>query len=121
VRKPLPPLRLVDAEGLEPTVRVLGDPRRTPLLVLEDEHSDRAGLPVPRRRENGLGDPVHGCAQSACDRLRLASGPRPEKGDRDVQVLERNDPDAFHGELGALPGGDGICGRVGQAEAEKEA
>ena len=61
------------------------------------------------------------CAQSACDRLGLASGPRPEKGDRDVQVLDRNDPDAIRGELLPLPVGDFICGRVGQAEAEKEA
>jgi hypothetical protein len=38
-----------------------------------------------------------------------------------VQVLERDDPNAFHGELSALPGGDGFSGRVGQAEAEEEA
>ena len=100
---------------------VLGDPGRTSLLVVEHEHPDRARLPVPHRCEDGPGDTVDGFPQSAGDSLDLASRPRAEEGDRDVQVLDRNEPDALDGQLLQLPGGDGLSGGIGQAEAEKEA
>ena len=102
-------------------MRVLGDPGRTPLLVVEDEHPDRARLPVPSRREDGPGDTLDGSPQSTGDGLDLAGRPRAEEGDRDVQVLDGNEPDALHGQLLLLPRGDGLRGRVGQTEAEKEA
>ena len=38
-----------------------------------------------------------------------------------MQVLDGNEPDALHGQLLLLPRGDGLRGRVGQTEAEKEA
>src|SRR5439155_12096503 len=121
VRKPVPRLRLVDTEALQPSVRDLGDPGRTPLLVVEDEHPDRARFPVPRRCEDRPGDTVDGFPQSAGDGLDLARRPRTEEGDCDVQVLDGNDPDALHGQLLVLPRADGPSCRVGQPEAEKEA
>jgi hypothetical protein len=102
-------------------VRDLGDPGRTPLLVVEDEHPDGARLPVPRRCEDGPVDRVDGFPQSAGDGLDLARRPRAEEGDRDVQVLDGNDPDALQSKLLVLPRSDGLSVRVGQAEAEKEA
>ena len=102
-------------------MRVFGDARRAALFVVEDEHSDRPRLPVPSRREDRLGDPLDGLAQSARDGLDLSADCEPRKAIVTCRFSSGNDPDALDGQLLVLPRGDGAGGRVGQAEAEKKA
>ena len=119
--KPRTALGLVDPELGQPPMRLSGDPRRVSILVVEDEHSDRARLAIAKRSEHRLGDTTDGASQGSSDRLDLAGRPRPEKRNRDVQVLDRDDAHALPVELAALPCGDLSRRVVGQAEAEKEA
>jgi hypothetical protein len=96
VREPPPPLALVHAERLEAALEIVRENSRTPLLVVEREHPDTARLAVAAQREpcrSGLGSRL---PQRADDRVELAHPPVPEEGERDVQVLRRNGPDAGH-------------------------
>src|SRR5919202_1070967 len=69
VRQPRALLALVDAEVLEPLEQVEREPLRTALLVVEDEHSDAAGLAVAADGE----PPGRTAGRSRPERLRDAA------------------------------------------------
>ena len=121
VRKPPALLGLVDPESRQPPVNVLRNPRRMPVVVVEDEHADGARLSVPNRGEQGPSRALGPCTQRSGDRGDLIGRPRAQKRDRDVQVLFGNEASLFRrAELFLLPAGDSACGRGRQAKAEKE-
>ena len=102
-------------------MNVFGDPRRMPVLVVEDEHPDAARLPVPHRGEHGLRSAVGPSRSAPRDRRQLTGRPRAEERDRDVQVLLRNEAGPLgRTELVPLPARDAASRLAGQAEAEKE-
>src|SRR4029079_5117501 len=91
---------------------------RVTALVLEDEHADASRLAIATRNETDLPRPGGCFAQRQDDRVDLAGRPMPEKRERDVQVLSRDDPNAC--ELRTLPPLDLVEDAVGQAQREEE-
>src|SRR5919202_946746 len=65
VREPWPALPLVHAEPLEPLVEIPREGGRAPVLVVEDEHPDAAGLSVAGDGEAGAPRRRGGLAQRA--------------------------------------------------------
>src|SRR5262249_30241323 len=69
VRHPGTPLRLVQAERLEPAVQVRGEGGRAALRLGEDEHPDTPRLAVAAERKGGRRGRRSGLAQAARDSL----------------------------------------------------
>ena len=121
MRKPRALLGLVDPEPRQPLVNVFRNPRRMPVVVVEDEHADGARLSVPNRGEHGPSRAFDPCTQRSGDRGDLTGRPRAQERDRDVQVLFRDEASPFgSAELLPLPAGDPARDRVRQAKAEKK-
>ena len=111
MRKPWTLLGLVDPEPRQPPVNVFRDSRRMPAPILEDEHSDRARLPVPSRDEHGPLSAFAPFTQRSGNRVDLTGRSRAEERDRDVQVLFGDKTGLFGGaELLPLPAGDAVRG-----------
>lgn len=115
-------LALVDAELLEPQHEAACEEVRVARLVLgEDDHADPDGLPVaqsPKGRAPGLpGRSPH----RAGDRLSLRGRSAAEEGERDVQVIAREDADAVRArDLPLLPGDEALDGGLGEAKGDEE-
>lgn len=101
--KPVPALAAVDAEPLQPLLEV-GSERTCPArLVVEDEHPDAPRLAVAHRREaRPLLHPGGSLTERRDDRGQLAGRPVAEEGERDVQVLARDDSE-LAGQVRVLP------------------
>src|SRR5262249_37557685 len=111
VRQPLPAFRLVAAQRLQPPVQIACERLRTTLFVVEREHAHAPGLAVaPPGEQRPLGQRRRS-AQGLPDPGRLLGRTVPEEGQRDVQVVGREDPDARHAlERFALPAREGVDG-----------
>ena len=118
VWEPPPPLALVDAEVFQPLEHVLRDPRRSAFLVAAGHHSDKTRLAVALRREDGALRSGSCLAQRTRDRVELLRRPRPEKRERDVQALGRDDPAAR--ELTLLPLCEPLDGVVRQRKGKEQ-
>src|SRR5581483_3554841 len=94
MRQPRPALAPVDGERLQARLDVVRERRRECALVVEDEHPDAARLAVALEAEPQAARTRGGVAQRADDRLQLPCRPVAEEGERDVQVLARDDADA---------------------------
>ena len=87
VRKPRPPLPLVDTALLEPRVQVGREPGCPGFRVVEDEHSHAPGLAVcPAAKADWLDRSRDGVSQVGGDAGHVGGRPAPEKGERDVDV-----------------------------------
>jgi hypothetical protein len=118
VRQPGPIFAAVDAEALQPSLDVPGEPSRAAPLIFEDEHADASRLAIPRGRETNFGRPAGSIAQRTGDRLDLSRRPVPEEGEGDMQVFARHHTHAR--QLLALPVADLVEDVVGQAQREEE-
>ena len=119
MRQPGPRFAAVDAEAVEPLLKVLGKDARTPFFVLQNEHPDAPRLAVANRGETDLRDPDHRLTERLDDRVEISGRPVPEKRKGDVQVLAPNEPDVP--QLVALPALDLPEDVIGHAQGEKEA
>ena len=103
MREPGTGLADVEPERLEPLVQTDCQRRGPPLLVVEDEHADAAGLAVAAHPEHDRArDARRGRTESPADSLDVARGAVSEEREREVQALGRDDPAAV--QLGVLPG-----------------
>ena len=119
MREPAAPFALVDAEPFQTIVQVLGQPCGGSPLVAQDEHSDAPGLAVALGHEP---DRRSGCGrrpQGLPDLPELLHRARSEEGQREVQVLPRDNAAAV--DVRSLPLGQGVERLVGEAEGAEQA
>jgi hypothetical protein len=109
MRKPRTPLTPIHAEPFEPLPDPVGEKRRAPALVGEDEHADAPRLAVTGRREHGRLDRGARLTDGTEDALDVASRSAAEEGDRDVKVLGRDEANAGDGaDLGLAPANEAL-------------
>jgi hypothetical protein len=112
VRKPRFALDAAEQVALKPQ----SEPLRS-LVLSEDEHADAAGLPVSRHAERERAN-AGAAALQRLDHLGQPAARLPaEKGEREVQVVARNDSLALETRL---PDGDRVHRVVGKAQAAEE-
>ena len=90
MRQPRAALALVHAETFETALHAIRERRCPPTRIGEDEHADGASLPVADRLEH---EPLgRSClsGQDLGDRRHRRAGLRSEKGERDVEALDRS-------------------------------
>ncbi|HYZ77295.1 MAG TPA: hypothetical protein VE596_07955 [Gaiellaceae bacterium] len=115
MRKPRSLLGLVHPEPLEPPVEVLRQGRRARLFVVEDEHSDAAGLSVASHLEACRSRLCGRLSKGFCDGRHLRSRPPPEESQRDVEVRPDDpaDPPILR-ELASPPFDEAVADVVGK-------
>ena len=89
VRQPCAALALVDAEVLETPLHAIGERCRMPARVGENEHADGARLSVAHGREHERLGRRRLAAHDLGDRAHVRARLRTEKGERDVEAVER--------------------------------
>lgn len=106
MRKPRTLLALVDAESLETAEEPLGEPTGFPSCVVENEHPDAPRLAIAPRRKRDLTRFTGGASEGGSDRGQLGRRAPSEEGERDVEMLARNDPAVA--KIRGLPGRDAV-------------
>src|SRR5262249_15358857 len=114
--KPGAALRGVQPESLETCVQASGEPRRAAAAIGQDDHPDRAGLPVARRLELERPRRRRLLAKRDQDRLEVASRRPSEERERDVEARHAT----AARELSFPPALELVDGVVGQLEGEEE-
>ena len=116
MRKPRSRLPLVHAGSLQSSLKPIGEPCGLPTRVGEDEHADRASLPVAyglesKRRCGGCFLP-----KDVSDRLESLARLAAQKGERDVEARHGSTP----GEMTPAPGDELLHDACRELESEKE-
>lgn len=106
MRKPRPPLSLEHTELLQLVGKARCQAAGFARLVLQDDHADAPSLPVALGGEDDLTGSSSRIPESAGDRPELLGRPGAEEGERDVEMLARDDP-AVAKEFG-LPAPEGV-------------
>ena len=88
--QPWAALALVHTETLETALHAVRERRGPPTRIGEDEHADRASLPVAQRLEHERLGRSGLSRQDLGDRRHRRAGLRSEKGERDVEALDRS-------------------------------
>ena len=118
MRKPRSLLPLVHVELLQP----LGEPRcQAPALarfVLQHQHADAPSLPVALRGEDDLAGLSSRIPESAGDRFELRGGPGAEEGERDMEMLARDDSPAA--KAFGLPTAEGVQDSIREPKGTEE-
>ena len=118
MREPRPSLALVDPEALQPVEQILREPGRRTGQILQDEHPDTPGFAVLLRQK---ADRLGGCggfAQRVGDPGKLAGRPVAQEGEREVQVLTRDDPAVT--QVALLPPGQRVERSRGKPQRAEE-
>ena len=118
MREPRALLALVDAEGFESVEEAAGEVTTLACRVVEDEHRDAPGFAIAARREHDLARVPCGCPECGRNCGKLDGGSMAEEGERDVEMLARDDPAVA--ELLSLPGFDPVEDVVGKTKAAEE-
>ena len=122
MREPPPTLALVDAERLEPLVKILGQGRRAVVVVVECEHPHAARLAVAADREPRPLGTGGRSPQGADDRFQLRRRPVAQECEGDVQVLAGDRSDArYRGERLPLPCEEPVERLLGKLQGAEEA
>src|SRR5262249_50280815 len=119
VWEPRPPLALVDAEPLQALMEIVRQGARTTARVAQGEHADAPGLAIALRHEPDWPRTCGGIPQRLEDGLQLGHRTVTEEGEREVQVVARND--SAVAEVLLLPAGQRLEHRLGETEGTEQA
>lgn len=94
MREPRAPLALVDAKPFQPLEQLARKGGGAALEVVQDEHAHAPRLAVPLGSKDRTLRSACGLAQGPHDGLEIFGRPRTEEGQRDMQILGRDDAPA---------------------------
>ena len=116
--KPRSLLPLVHAELLQPLGEARCQAPALACLVLQDDHADAPSLAVALWGEDDFAGRSSRIPKSAGDSLELRGGPGAEEGERDVEMLARDDSPAA--KVFGLPTAEGVQHGIREPKGTEE-